>query len=110
MEQELRNKELRTNEEISRAAEVRERYLMQQQSAEGGMFDNSVIVDKYLEEITPTPPPPVPHARTQPERPPIEWQKDELELEELRHAKTVISNRIYPKYFDTEQGQNFLKL
>ena len=104
MKHKLHNKDMRSAEEKDKATDVQERYMKQKGLSE------SVIVEKYLEEITPPPPPPVPHARTQPERPPIEWKKDEEELEELMHAKAVIGNRQYPKYFDTEEGRKFLEL
>lgn len=58
---------------------------------------------QYIKAITPTAPPPVPHAH--PERLTEAWDADKVELNELTHAKGVIRNKEFPKYFDTENGK-----
>lgn len=61
-----------------------------------------VLKEQYLNAIKPPSPPPV--SRAQPKRPINEWEKDKIELAELKHAKSVLRSRKFPSYFDTEQG------
>ena len=62
-----------------------------------------ILSENYAEAIMPPPPEPTPYA--QPKRSPVEWEKDKIELAELNHAKAVIRNKDFPKYFDTEEGK-----
>ena len=61
------------------------------------------LAEQYIQAITPAPPPPVQHA--QPKRSASEWERDKIELAELKHAKFVIRTQEFPPYFDTEEGK-----
>merc|ERR1712048_682627 len=66
----------------------------------------SELAKAYVSAIEPPPSPPPVHAH--PERAPAEWEKDKIELAQLKYAKDMIRSRKFPSYFDTEDGQNFL--
>jgi len=102
------NKDLRSRDEIQVAKEIYQMSLEGGQEAVSEGVGNRDTVDQYVRQITPLLPEPIPHARTQPQRAPIEWDKDKLELKDLQYAKSVISNRVFPNYFETKEGEHFL--
>merc|ERR1719402_697336 len=64
------------------------------------------VKEEYIHAIQ-VPPSPVPE-KAQPRRPLAEWEKDKIELAELKYAKDMIKNKNFPPYFDTQEGQQFL--
>ena len=50
-------------------------------------------------------PPPPPVERAKPQRPEKEWEKDKIEIAELKYAKEALRSGKVPPYFDTEEGE-----
>jgi len=106
------NKDERTDEEKFISEQIKKKYYEDMKTVEkneDGVASESpevVLKEQYLNAIKPPSPPPV--SRAQPKRPINEWEKDKIELAELKHAKNVLRSRKFPSYFDTEQGQKFL--
>ena len=64
--------------------------------------DKSNIVDAYVQAVTPLPsPPPV---KALPKRSKSEWERDKIEMAELKYAQSDLRTRTVPPYFDTEEG------
>ena len=63
------------------------------------------LSEQYMKAIKP--PSPIPPPKAQPERSSTEWERDRIELAELKHAKSVIRKKEFPPYFDTEEGMLF---
>lgn len=70
------------------------------------MSAEEILAKKYIDTVTPPSPEPVPTAK--PQRSEAEWERDSIELAELKHAKSVIRKQEFPPYFDTEEGMQSL--
>jgi len=69
-------------------------------------FDVTKVADDYL-EATKAPPSPPPQ-KAMPQRSLREWEKDKIDIAELKYAKDYLRSGIVPPYFDTLEGQQFL--
>lgn len=99
----------RSDDEKLCAEDIQKKYLANEKITSDENFAMSaeeILAKKYIDTVTPPSPEPVPTAK--PQRSEAEWERDSIELAELKHAKSVIRKQEFPPYFDTEEGQRFL--
>jgi len=93
---------LRDEEDVTLKGEIRN--TMEQLSDK---TQNEDISSKYVDEITPDPVPRPPPPKWK--RSASEWERDRIELAELEYGKHALRYKEVPPYFETTQGQEFLK-
>ena len=66
-------------------------------------FDVTKVADDYIEatKVPPSPPP----QKAMPQRSLREWEKDKIDIAELKYAKEYLRSGLVPPYFDTLEGK-----
>ncbi|XP_065057686.1 sperm-associated antigen 17-like isoform X2 [Rhopilema esculentum] len=113
LEKDLLPNDPRSVEEKNNAQELLEKFkdmMVKEEQVQGNLtkpaIPDSSLGQEYL-EATRVPPPP-PAERAKPQRLEKEWEKDKIEIAELKYAKEALRSGKVPPYFDTEEGQRFL--
>eukprot|EP00794_Sanderia_malayensis_P015506 gene15506-17085_t len=96
----------RSEEEKAFAADLSTKLFNKLNLEKSSQRDPEDLAENYMRATAPPISPPMPKAM--PQRSQVEWEKDKIQIAELKFAKDYLRSSKIPPYFDTEEGQSFL--